>query len=72
MLDRNECICYDLPRAGEKNGICTRSLMDRTVASDASDAGSIPVGCSKKIKRSRAHEALENNAFSRTFLLYIT
>ena len=24
---------------------CTRSLMDRTEASDAFDAGSIPVGC---------------------------
>lgn len=24
---------------------CTRSLMDRTKASDAFDAGSIPVGC---------------------------
>ena len=25
--------------------MCTRSLMDRILASDAKDAGSIPVGC---------------------------
>ena len=34
-------------------GVCTRSLMDRTKASDAFNAGSIPVGCSTGIIRTK-------------------
>ena len=31
-------------------GVCTRSLMDRTKASDAFNAGSTPVGCTYRNK----------------------
>ena len=37
-MDTVSKLCYYLQ-------VCTRSIMDRTEASDAFDAGSIPVGC---------------------------
>ena len=35
---------------------CTRSLMDRTKASDAFNAGSIPVGCISYFRGDAAYE----------------
>ena len=44
-------IIYHLPDStmtAVRRQICTRSLMDRTEASDAFNAGSIPVECRRK------------------------
>lgn len=38
ILDKKGTLCY-------YNQVCTRSLTDRMMASDAIDAGSIPAGC---------------------------
>lgn len=55
-------MCYDY-----KRNASTRSLMDRTKASDAFNAGSSPVGCiyitldtEAKIKRKVSYESIQS------------